>query len=143
PMAFEGISSFAGAQLGLAARALVVFHTPPPAAPMNTVQLGAAQLGATAIAVARPEKIVAAVPAVDSLTTVLDAGTPLGPSSCQLAATSGEAMAFAVVSMAVAAVWAAWRSAEPIHCDGSARLSYASCAGPSIRDPSPLEWAWP
>ena len=99
-MAFEGISSFAGAQLGLAARALVVFHTPPPAAPMNTVQLGAAQLGATAIAVARPEKIVAAVPAVDSFTTVLDAGTPLGPSSCQRTALAGPCALTALAALA-------------------------------------------
>src|SRR6266571_8504366 len=121
-MAFDSIPLFAGLQLGLDTRALVVFHTPPPAAPMKTVQLTVLQFGSTAIAVVRPEKIVGEVPAVDSLTTVLDAGTPLGPSSCQLAATSGEAMAFAAVRMASAAVWAAWRSAEPIDCDGYARL---------------------
>ncbi len=88
-MAFEGIPLLDGLQLGLAARALVVFHTPPPAAPMKTVQLAKLQFGATAIAVVRPEKIVAAVPAVDSLTTVLEAGTPFGPSACQLAAAAG------------------------------------------------------
>jgi hypothetical protein len=55
-MAFEGMPLLTELQLGLDARALVVFHTPPPAAPMKTVQpLDALQFGATAIAVARPE----------------------------------------------------------------------------------------
>ena len=60
---------------------------------MKTVQLAAVQLGATAIAVVRPEKIVGEVPARDSLTTRPDAGTPLGPSSTQLAVgnSAGEA----------------------------------------------------
>jgi len=55
PMAFDAIPLFAGLQLGLEARALLVFHTPPPAAPMKTVQLDELQFGATAIAVVRPE----------------------------------------------------------------------------------------
>ena len=80
-----GIPLFTGLQLGLDARALLVFHTPPPAAPMKTVQLDGVQVGTTAIAVVRPEKIVAAVPPVDSPATRADAGTPLGPSSCQFA----------------------------------------------------------
>jgi hypothetical protein len=120
PMAFEGIPLFAGVQLGLEARALVVFHTPPPAAPMKTVQLVAGlQFGATAIAVVRPEKIVGEVPAVDSLATRLDAGTPLGPSSTQLAVgkrsgkasaeVSGEAVVFALVRMSCAAARAPCR----------------------------------
>lgn len=53
---------------------------------MKTVQLSWLQFGATAIAVVRPLKIVGEVPAVDSLTTVADAGTPFGPMLCQLAA---------------------------------------------------------
>src|SRR5213595_2476658 len=52
PMAFEGIPLLDGVHVGVAARALVVFHTPPPAAPMKTVQVAAVQFGATAIAVA-------------------------------------------------------------------------------------------
>src|SRR4029450_10893439 len=83
PMAFDGIPLFAGVQVGVAARAFVVFHTPPPAAPIKTAQLAGLQVGATAIAVARPEKTVPEVPPVDSLTTRLDAGTPFGPSGAQ------------------------------------------------------------
>src|SRR5437899_11192862 len=45
--------------------------------------------------------------------------------------------------MASAAARAACCSAAPIHFEGYARLSYASCAGPSIRDPSPLDLARP
>jgi hypothetical protein len=86
PMAFESMPLLEGVQLGVDASALLVFHTPPPAAPIKTVQLAWLQVGDTAIAVARPLKKVAEVPAVDSLTTVLDAGTPLGPMFCQLAA---------------------------------------------------------
>src|SRR5437870_7488847 len=73
-MAFDAILLFAGLQLGLAARALVVFHTPPPAAPMKTVQLDRLQFGSTAIAVSRPEKIVPAVAPVDSDATSASAG---------------------------------------------------------------------
>src|SRR5207244_1005440 len=74
PMAFDSIPLLAGLQLGLDARALLVFHTPPPAAPMKTVQLDGVQVGTTAIAVVRPEKIVAAVPPVDSPATRAEAG---------------------------------------------------------------------
>src|SRR4029453_6642649 len=45
--------------------------------------------------------------------------------------------------MAFAAARAARCSRTPIHFDGYARLSYASCAGPSTRDPSPLDLARP
>ena len=73
--------SLTGFQLGVAARALVVFQTPPPAAAINTVQLAALQFGATAMAVARPEKIVPVKAPVDSDATKAEAGTPLGPTS--------------------------------------------------------------
>ena len=72
-------------QLGVAARALVVFQTPPPAAATNTVQLPALQFGATAMAVVRPEKIVPVEAPVDSDATSADAGTPLGPTSFHFA----------------------------------------------------------
>jgi hypothetical protein len=55
PMAFDGIPLLVELQVGVDARALLVFHTPPPAAPMKTVQLERLQFGATAIAVVRPE----------------------------------------------------------------------------------------
>src|SRR5437588_5061922 len=72
-----------GCQFGCDASALSACQTPPPAEPIKTAQLKAVQFGATAIAVARPEKIVPAVAPVDSEATKADAGTPLGPSSCQ------------------------------------------------------------
>ena len=82
---------------------------------MKTVQLAKLQFGSTAIAVVRPEKIVPVVPAVDSLTTRPDAGTPLGPRSTQLAvgnstdAASGEKKVFDLVRMAFAAARAFFR----------------------------------
>jgi hypothetical protein len=99
--------SLDGLQLGLDARALVVFHTPPPAAPMKTVQLDAVQVGDTAIAVARPEKIVPAVAPVDSLATRASAGTPLGPTSVQLAAMAGARLVIALAALAAVSCWAA------------------------------------
>src|SRR5258708_26258776 len=91
---------FDGLQLGVDARTLVVFHTPPPAAPMKTTQLLELQVGATAIAVVRPPKTVAEVPAVDSLTTMASAGTPLGPSSCQFVGVLGGRVAIACAAFA-------------------------------------------
>src|SRR5580704_7876887 len=73
-----------GCQFKFEASALSASHTPPPAAPMKILQSPAWQLGETAIAVARPEKIVPVVAPVDSEATKASAGTPLGPTSCQL-----------------------------------------------------------
>src|SRR4030095_11221896 len=99
-MAFDGIPVFAGVQLGVGAVALLVFHTPPPAAPMKTVQLDALQFGSTAIAVARPEKIVPAVAPVDSDETRASAGTPLRPISVHSAAQAGDRAAIASAAFA-------------------------------------------
>jgi hypothetical protein len=99
-MAFEGMPLLDGLQLGLDARALLVFQTPPPAAPMKTVQLDRLQFGATAIAVARPEKIVPAVAPVDSDETSASAGTPLGPSSVHGVAKAGDRAAIELAALA-------------------------------------------
>src|SRR5207248_8701579 len=107
PMAFEGIPLLDGVHVGVAARALVVFQTPPPAAPMKTVQVAAVQFGATPIAVVRPEKIVPAVAAVDSPATRASAGTPLGPSSVHAVARAGDKAAIALAAFAAATCWAA------------------------------------
>jgi hypothetical protein len=83
-----------------------------------------------------------------------EAGTPLGPRGCQAVAgycvseeisgdKSVEELGFPVFRMAFAAARAARCSAGPIHFAGYARLSYASCAGPSTREPSPLELTRP
>ena len=106
-MAFEGMPLFTGLQLGVDARALLVFHTPPPAAPIKTAQLLELQVGATAIAVVRPPKTVAEVPAVDSLTTMASAGTPLGPRFCQFAGVAAGRFAIALAAFAAASCWAA------------------------------------
>ena len=110
PTAFDGMPSLNGFQLGVAARALVVFQTPPPAAAINTVQLAALQFGATAMAVARPEKIVPCEAPVDSDATSADAGTPLGPTSFHFA----EDGAGAVSSSVFAALAAFVRTASVI-----------------------------
>ena len=106
-MAFEAMPLLDGVQVGLDARALVVFHTPPPAVPMKTVQLDGMQLGATAIAVPRPEKIVPAVAPVDSLATSASAETPLGPISVQFAGVAGARFEIAVAALAAVSCWAA------------------------------------
>ena len=124
--------SLFGFQVGVAARALEVFHIPPPAAPINMVQLAGLPFGATAIAVARPEKIVPAEAPVDSDATKASAGTPLGPTSCH--ACDGAA---AILSSAFAALAAFVRWTSAITVFGYAMLSYLSCSGPFSRDPSP------
>ena len=102
PIAFEGMLLFTEVQAGLDARALVVFHTPPPAAPMKTVQLDKLQCGATAIAVARPEKIVPVVAPVDSDETRASAGTPFGPRGTQLVGAAGARFEIAWAEFAAA-----------------------------------------
>src|SRR4029077_16896790 len=84
PIALDGIPLLDGCQFGCGEGALSACQTPPPAAPMKIAQLCGLQFGAIAIAVARPEKIVPAVAPVDSDATRASAGTPLGPTSCQL-----------------------------------------------------------
>src|SRR6266446_4317694 len=108
-MEFDAIPLFDGLQLGLDARALVVFHTPPPAAPMKTLQLDgpAVQFGSTAIAVVRPEKIVPAVAPVDSDATRASAGTPNGPRFTQVAGVAGGRVAIVLAAFAAASCWAA------------------------------------
>jgi len=92
--------SLTGFQLGVAARALVVFQTPPPAAAINTVQLAALQFGATAMAVARPEKIVPVVAPVDSDATSADAGTPFGPTSFHFCEGGADVLSTALAALA-------------------------------------------
>src|SRR5205823_7760718 len=118
PIAFDRMPLLTEVQVGLDARGLVVFHTPPPAAPINTVQLDELQVGDTAIAVARPEKTVPAVAPVDSDETRSSAGTPLGPSSVHAVARAGARFAIAFAAFAAAICWAA-----SIHFLGYARLS--------------------
>jgi hypothetical protein len=88
---------------------------------MKTVQLDRLQLGATAIAVVRPEKIVPAEAPVDSDATWASAGTPLGPSCCQFVCVPAAtlpmvlaAFAAARLLMATAAFAAAWAVAASI-----------------------------
>ena len=102
PIAFDGMPLLTEVQVGLDARGLVVFHTPPPAAPINTVQLDELQVGDTAIAVARPEKTVPAVAPVDSDETRASAGTPFGPSAIHVVAMAGARIEIARAALAAA-----------------------------------------
>src|SRR3954453_14032797 len=54
PMLLVGSDSDTGCQLGSPARALVVRHTPPPAAPIHIVHRWLVQLGSSARDVVRP-----------------------------------------------------------------------------------------
>src|SRR6476620_5401309 len=106
-MALDGIPLLAGCQFGCGASALSACHTPPPAAPIKIAQLCKVQFGATAIAVARPEKIVPAVAPVDSDATRASAGTPCGPSSCQLLCLPPGSLPIAAAEFHAAVRWAA------------------------------------
>src|SRR4051794_33848292 len=57
-MAEDGSPVSTGVQAGVAARASGVRHTPPPAAPIHIRQSPAVHVGASAIAVTRPEYVV-------------------------------------------------------------------------------------
>ena len=105
-MALDGIPLLDGCQFGCGASALSACQTPPPAAPMKIAQLSAVQFGATAIAVARPEKIVPAVAPVDSDATRASAGTPCGPTSCQLVFLPPGSLAIAFAEFDAAVRWA-------------------------------------
>src|SRR5437868_6454863 len=107
PIAFDGMPLLTEVQVGLDARALVVFHTPPPAAPINTVQLDVVQVADTAIAVARPEKTVPAVAPVDSDETRASAGTPFGPRFTQPVDAAGVRFEIAWAAFAAATCRAA------------------------------------
>jgi hypothetical protein len=69
---------------------------------MKTTHPEGLHVGETAIAVPRPEKIVPAEAPVDSDATSASAGTPLGPTSCQLVVLAGGRLA--MVAAASAAV---------------------------------------
>ena len=83
PIALEGIDPLDSTHLALLPMALSVRQTPPPAAPSSIGHVFEVHAGETASAVVRPENTVLLVPAVDSLATVADAGTPEGPTSTQ------------------------------------------------------------
>src|SRR5262249_56671789 len=123
PIALEGMPLFDGCQFGCGSSALSACQTPPPAAPMKIAQLNAVQFGWTAIAVARPEKIVPALAPVDSDATKASAGTPLGPSSCQFVFLPPGSLA-----IAFAAFDADICCAAAIEVAGGGRFSYASLA---------------
>src|ERR1700746_43880 len=104
-MALDGMPLLADCQFGCGARALLACQTPPPAAPTKIAQLVGLQFGATAIAVARPEKIVPTVPPVDSDATRASAGTPNGPISCQLVLLPPGSLAIALAEFDAARCW--------------------------------------
>src|SRR6188474_23970 len=131
-MAFEAMPFPDGCQLGSGASALSASQTPPPAAPMKILQSFARHVGEIASAVVRPEKNTPTEPPVDSDATCAEAGTPLGPSSCQLVALPPGRRLIAAAACAAASC-----SAAPMTAAGYARLSYASCAAPSVDAGSP------